>query len=168
MNTLPVERPFNLERDCTDSSKAQWYQALFIPPFFRAHRQLADEPADDGGRLWLFLNTQLSSEVARVRPELCVIGQLTSAIFLSIFEISTCFITGAEPAYHGGITVELTSNLNCFHAAPGARQVRASCARGLRPRALPSRRREILASVSHEPRRPRAAVFQTAASVRPV
>jgi hypothetical protein len=67
--------------------------------------------------------------------------------FLFYLEISTCFITGAEPAYHGGITVELTSNFNCFHAAPFARQVRKLRA-GLCPRALPSRRSEFFDSVT--------------------
>src|SRR6266849_4095813 len=43
--------------------------------------------------------------------------------FRFYLEISNWFITGAEPAYHGGITVELMSNLDCFHAAPGAGQV---------------------------------------------
>jgi hypothetical protein len=32
--------------------------------------------------------------------------------FLFGFEIPNGFITGAEPAYHGRITVEMTSNLN--------------------------------------------------------
>jgi alkyl hydroperoxide reductase subunit AhpF len=40
--------------------------------------------------------------------------------FLFCLEIPNCFIIGAEPAYHGRITVEMTSNLNCFHAAPSA------------------------------------------------
>ena len=37
--------------------------------------------------------------------------------FLFYLEIPTCSITGAEPAYHRGIMVELTSNFNCVHAA---------------------------------------------------
>jgi hypothetical protein len=35
--------------------------------------------------------------------------------FLFCLEIANRFITGAEPAYHGPITVEVTSNLDGFH-----------------------------------------------------
>src|SRR5439155_22824313 len=66
---------------------------------------------------------------------------------LFCLDISNCFISGAESAYHGGITVELTSNFNCFHAAPFARQVRKLRPRPC-PRALPSRRSEIFDSVA--------------------
>ena len=43
-----------------------------------------------------------------------------------------CFIIGAEPADHGGIAMEPTSDLNGLHVAPIARQVRK-----LRPRLCP-------------------------------
>jgi hypothetical protein len=66
--------------------------------------------------------------------------QIRSENGLNLFEriereISDSFISGAEPAYQGGVTVELASNLNCFHAAPGARQVR-KLRQSLCPRAL--------------------------------
>ena len=67
--------------------------------------------------------------------------------FRFYLEISNRFVTGTEPAYHGGITVELPGNLNCFHAAPGAGQIRKLRPR-LRVRPLPSRRRETFDSVA--------------------
>jgi hypothetical protein len=59
--------------------------------------------------------------------------------------ISNYFITGAEPTYHGRVTVELASNLNRLHVAPGTRQVRKLRSR-LCPRALSSRRRKVFIS----------------------
>ncbi len=43
---------------------------------------------------------------------------IASTIFFFCLEIPNCFIIGAEPAYHGRITVEMTSNFNGFHATP--------------------------------------------------
>ena len=61
---------------------------------------------------------------------------------LFCFRVPKGFVLSAESAYHGSITMEPTSNLDCLHATPVTRQVNQLRPR-LHPCPLPSRRREF-------------------------